>query len=217
MTTYPINNKALINFAAVTARDPARPSGHPGAPLVPFQGAVKLRQYAGALRLAREAQWSYLRVARRNSAVGAIARRESSMLVRSACGRFLSGFGRVPIAIFLLVCCSTVASAATQAVTDKDKGSTVHLKTGDVLEVRLSSNPTTGYAWYVHKQSTALLKLSGQSQTEATQPGVGRPIVQIFKFEPRDKGTGVLLLHYVRSWEKPDPNEEQFDLHVTIE
>ena len=110
-----------------------------------------------------------------------------------------------------------MASAATKVVTDKDKGSTVHLKTGDVLEIRLNSNPTTGYEWYVHKQSTALLKLSGESQTEATQPGVGRPIVQIFKFETRGKGTGVLLLHYVRSWEKPDSNEQQFDLHVTIE
>ena len=88
---------------------------------------------------------------------------------------------------------------------------------GDVLEVRLSSNPTTGFDWYVHKQSTALLKLSSQSQTDATQPGVGRPIVQIFKFEPSGTGAGVLLLHYVRSWEKPDPNEEQFSLHVTIE
>jgi len=88
---------------------------------------------------------------------------------------------------------------------------------GDVLEVRLNANPTTGYAWYVHKQSTALLKLTSQSQTEATQPGVGRPIVQIFEFAPKATGAGVLLLHYVRSWEQPSASEEQFDLHVTIE
>ncbi len=139
------------------------------------------------------------------------------MLARSACRRFRLGTGLLPIALFVLVGGSTLVPAATKVVTDADKGSTVQLKTGDVLEVRLNSNPTTGYEWYVHKQSTTLLKLSGQSQTDATQPGVGRPIVQIFKFEPRDKGTGVLLLHYVRSWEKPDPNEEQFNLHVTIE
>jgi predicted secreted protein len=55
------------------------------------------------------------------------------------------------------------------------------------------------------------------TQPGPTQPEVGRPIVQIFDFAPRAKGTGVLLLHYVRSWENPDPNEEQFALHVTIE
>jgi hypothetical protein len=46
---------------------------------------------------------------------------------------------------------------------------------------------------------------------------VGAPIVQILDFAPTGKGPGVLMLHYVRSWEPPDPNEEQFNLHVTIE
>ncbi len=120
-------------------------------------------------------------------------------------------------ALFLLVFCPAVAQPATKVVTDADSGGTVTIKMGDVLEVRLSSNPSTGYAWYLTKQSTALLKLTGQSQTQATQPGVGRPIVQVFDFAPIATGTGVLLLHYVRSWEAPDPNEEQFSLNVTIE
>ena len=120
-------------------------------------------------------------------------------------------------ALFLLAICPAVASAATKVVTDADKGGAVTIKMGDVLEVRLSSNPSTGYAWYLQKQSTALLKLTGQSQTQATQPGVGRPVVQVFDFAPTGKGTGVLMLHYVRSWMNPDPNEEQFSLHVTIE
>jgi predicted secreted protein len=122
-----------------------------------------------------------------------------------------------PVPLLLFVLCAPSAFAATKVVTDSDKGTTVEIKMGDVLEVRLNSNPTTGYAWYVHKQSTPLLKLTGQSQTQSTQPGVGRPIVQIFDFAPKAKGTGVLLLHYVRSWEQPDPNEEQFSLHLTIE
>jgi predicted secreted protein len=120
-------------------------------------------------------------------------------------------------ALFLLAICPAVARAATKIVTDADKGGTITIKMGDVLEVRLSSNPSTGYAWYVQKQSTALLKLTGQSQTQATQPGVGRPIVQIFDFAPTGKGTGVLLLHYVRSWESTGPNEEQYSLHLTIQ
>jgi len=110
-----------------------------------------------------------------------------------------------------------MARAATKVVTDADNGKAVEIKMGDVLEVRLSSNPSTGYAWYLQKQSTPLLKLTGQSQTQSTQPGVGRPVVQVFEFAPRATGSGVLLLHYVRSWLNPDPNEEQFSLHVTIE
>jgi predicted secreted protein len=65
------------------------------------------------------------------------------------------------------------------------------------------------------------MKLVDQSKTQSKEPGVGRPIVHIFRFEAIKRGDGVLLLHYVRSQEKPDPdkpdpNEQQFDLHVTI-
>ena len=119
--------------------------------------------------------------------------------------------------LFLIALCPAASRAATKVVTDADKGGNVAIKMGDVLEVRLSANPSTGFAWYLQKESTALLRLTGQSQTQPTQPGVGRPVVQIFEFAPKATGTGVLLLHYVRSWEPPNPNDEQFTLHVTIE
>jgi predicted secreted protein len=120
-------------------------------------------------------------------------------------------------ALFLLAICPAGARAATKVVTDTDKGGTITIKMGDVLEVRLSSNPTTGYEWYLQKQSTALLKLTGQSSTKPAPGVLGAPIVQIFDFAPTGKGVGVLMLHYVRSWENTDPNEQQYTLHVTIE
>ena len=107
--------------------------------------------------------------------------------------------------------------AATKVVTDDDKGGDVQLKVGDVLQVRLNANPSTGYMWHVHPKSTTLLKLNGQTQTDATEPGVGRPILQVFTFEVKRRGDGILLLRYVRSWEKPAVGEEQFTLHVVIE
>ena len=107
--------------------------------------------------------------------------------------------------------------AATKVVTDDDKGSDVEIKLGDTLEVRLASNPSTGYMWYVHPKSTALLKLTGLTQTDAAEPGVGRPIVQVFTFQPKRAGDVILLLRYARAWEKPALGEEQFTLHVVIE
>jgi predicted secreted protein len=121
------------------------------------------------------------------------------------------------LVLLAIVCHAQMAFAATKVVTDADKGGDVQLKTGDTLEVRLSSNPSTGYMWYVHPKSTALLRLTGQTQTEPTEPGVGRPIVQVFTFQPKRTGDGILLLHYVRSWEKPALGEEQFTLHVVVE
>ena len=107
--------------------------------------------------------------------------------------------------------------AATKVVMDDDKGSDVEIKFGDTLEVRPASNPSTGYMWYVHPKSTAVLKLTGQTQTGAAEPGVGRPIVQVFTFQPKRAGDVILLLRCARSLEKPTLGEERYTLHVVIE
>ena len=121
------------------------------------------------------------------------------------------------LALAAIACCPQTAFAATKVITDADKGGVVHLRLGDTLELRLKSNPSTGFMWYVEKESTPLLKLVHQSQTDVTEPGEGRPVFQVFRFEPRRGGDGVLRLHYVRSWEKPTPDDEQFDIRVVIE
>jgi predicted secreted protein len=71
--------------------------------------------------------------------------------------------------------------------------------------------------WYVEKESTPLVKLIHQSQTDATEPGAGRPVFQVFRFQAKRFGDGVLLMHYVRSWEKPTPDDEKFNLRALIE
>jgi inhibitor of cysteine peptidase len=120
-----------------------------------------------------------------------------------------------------IACFSQAALAATKVVTDADKGGVVHMKFDDRLEVRLKANPSTGYMWYIEKESTPLLKLVHQTQTDpadqSTEPAVGRPVFQVFTFEPRHAGDGVLRLHYVRSWEKPTPEDEHFEIRVVIE
>src|ERR1035437_4945397 len=93
--------------------------------------------------------------------------------------------GLTLLALLTIAGLSQAAFAATKVITDADKGGKVHLKASDTLELRLKSNPSTGYMWYVEKESTPLMKLHHQSQTEPTERGVGRPIFQVFTFEAR--------------------------------
>jgi inhibitor of cysteine peptidase len=109
------------------------------------------------------------------------------------------------------------AVAASKVITDADKGGEVRLKAGERFELRLKSNPSTGYMWYVEGKSTPLVKLVKQTQTEAEEPGAGRPVFQVFTFEAKRPGEGILMLHYVRSWEKPAAEDEHFDVHLRIE
>ena len=132
-------------------------------------------------------------------------------------------FVRWLLVLVAIACFAQAALAATKVITDADKGGEVRIKFADQLELRLKSNPSTGYMWYVEKESTPLLKLHHLSQTEVPvpaeeQPGlVGQPVFQVFTFEPKHAGVGALRLHYVRSWEKPTPDDEQFEIRVVIE
>ena len=132
-------------------------------------------------------------------------------------------FVRWLLVLAAIACFAQAALAATKVITDADKGGEVRIKFVDRLELRLKSNPSTGYMWYVEKESTPLLKLHHQSQTEVPvppeeKPGlVGQPVFQVFTFEPKHAGVGALRLHYVRSWEKPTPDDEKFEIRVAIE
>jgi predicted secreted protein len=113
------------------------------------------------------------------------------------------------------------ALAADKVITDVDKGGVVHLKAGERFEVRLKSNPTIGFMWYMEKESTPIVRPVRQSHTDVTDESedkrLGRPVYQVFSFEAKRFGDGVLLLHYVRSWEKPTPEDEPFQIHVFIQ
>jgi predicted secreted protein len=137
-------------------------------------------------------------------------------LVRSLC-RIHSLRLLFALVLFAAACLPQSALAAEKVITGADKGGTIHLKIGEAFELRLGANPSTGYMWYLEKESTPLVKLVHQTQTEATEPGVGRPVFQVFKFEGKHFGEGVLRMHYVRSWDPPMPEDEKFDLHVVIE
>jgi inhibitor of cysteine peptidase len=125
---------------------------------------------------------------------------------------FLAG----SIALLAVIFASQAAVAANRVVTDADNGDTLHLKMGELLELRLRSNPSTGYIWQPLPESTPLLKLVRQAQTKATEPGVGRPIVQVFLFRAARAGEGLLALRYSRPWESSAPDGKLFELHVFI-
>ena len=121
------------------------------------------------------------------------------------------------IALFAIACLTLTANAETKVATDADKGSDIQVKVGDVLEVRLNANPSTGFKWYVHPKSTALLRLTGETQSAGAEPASDRPKVQVFTFEIKRKGDGILLMRYAPPKEKPQLGEEQYTLHVVID
>jgi inhibitor of cysteine peptidase len=78
-------------------------------------------------------------------------------------------------------------------ISDRDDGTTVQMHKGDTLTVRLGSNITTGFRWYVGESAGPELQFVGESPYEepsSKTPVLGAPGTQVFNFKA--VGTGVV-------------------------
>ena len=101
----------------------------------------------------------------------------------------------------------------------EDDGSEVELAAGQVLEVTLESNPTTGYRWEVSEVDGAVLAQVGEAEfQEAPTEGeqvVGAGGVETFRFTAAS-GETTLTLVYHRSWETDVEPEDTFTVQVIV-
>lgn len=90
-------------------------------------------------------------------------------------------------------------------IRDRDNGKTIHVGTGDYIDIALNGNPTTGYDWNVESKLTPVLnKISGPSfKRWSERIGAGGKVT--YRFRAIKNGTVLLKLVYKRSWEKVAP------------
>ncbi len=85
-------------------------------------------------------------------------------------------------------------------LTDQDNGRHLPVHVGDLLEIRLAENATTGYRWAPDSYDSGLLELA---EATADYPGtaVGSGGEAIFRFRIIGVGSSTLALKYWRHWE----------------
>ncbi|MEL6858797.1 MAG: protease inhibitor I42 family protein [Pseudomonadota bacterium] len=90
---------------------------------------------------------------------------------------------------------------AVQTLTDPVSGTDVTLRPGGKLELKLDSNPTTGYFWYVKDiDASKIDQLSDEYRADPAPEGlVGSGGHQLFVFEALATGKSTLTLSYERS------------------
>ncbi len=111
-------------------------------------------------------------------------------------------------ALLFLACCPLRAAAdsAPVVVTDKDDGHTVAVAVGQVLEVRLPSNPSTGYQWTAGALKTGALNAQRPPVYEGSKPQLpGSGGTEVFTYQGAAAGTEHLSFAYSRPWEKVEP------------
>lgn len=124
--------------------------------------------------------------------------------------RFLS------LCILLLTLLLLVTDAKTLLLDESDDNSQLCLYSGDLLAIKLVSNPTTGYSW-TNPDSPSNLELLSSKSERGSSGRPGAPGFQVFSFKATKPGDSTLVLTYLRPFEKDTPPTKTFRLTITVE
>ncbi|TET09736.1 MAG: proteinase inhibitor [Actinobacteria bacterium] len=137
------------------------------------------------------------------------------MIGKNVIIRLLSVVLVITLLIILLCSCKSIAE-----LTLDDKGKSFELEKGDRINIKLESNPTTGYEWILGGETdTSVVSLFDSKfvQTEKEEELVGAGGYEIFTFKAENSGQTEIILTYKRSWEEEELKEEfLFKINITV-
>lgn len=124
--------------------------------------------------------------------------------------------------LFLILSLSILLSACssgvrTVSVGENSNGQTIQLKTGEILQVALKSDPINGYTWQVERIDPAYLEYEPKDQytPEGQDPVTGG--TQVLQFKALQSGSTQLGLTYKKSSGEGVSLPKNFQIHVVIQ
>lgn len=103
----------------------------------------------------------------------------------------------------------------------KSDSDTVNLKKSDVIIIKLSENPSTGFEWEFTSTDENVAKIIEKRLVYPPRhfwepPKCGEPGTAVYKIKAINKGNAVISGKYIRSWEKR-PADRDYTLNITVE
>ena len=116
--------------------------------------------------------------------------------------------------IFILIGCSTT----TITINENNLKENYSLRQGDIVEVVLNANPSTGYEWQIVNIDTSKVKIVNKTYTanNVNKDKVGSGGIMTYHFEAISKGNTAINITYFRSFEKELPPKKKFEINLEI-
>ncbi len=119
--------------------------------------------------------------------------------------------------VFALAACGGGSAPENVYIADEaDDGQTVTMAAGDILQIMLAENPTTGYTWAIVTNDEAVLRPSDEPAYEAESDAIGAGGTRTFLFDAIGPGTSVLRLVNARQQETAVEPVATFELTVQV-
>ena len=96
-----------------------------------------------------------------------------------------------------------------------DNGREVTIAVGEIVEISLAENPTTGFRWDLEVKPDPACTLVRSAFEPATGPP-GKGGTRRWRFRAVRSGTGEVVLEYRRPWERDAPPRRTFKLSLRV-
>lgn len=117
---------------------------------------------------------------------------------------------------FIFFVPTTLHSTMHAPLSEKDNGKTIICCPGEILELMLPSNPSTGYLWEVDGFNAKILhKHKSEFILGADTMGSGGNM--LMRFEILNYGKTLLKIIYHRPFEKDVPPQSSFEVMILVE
>ncbi len=117
------------------------------------------------------------------------------------------------LGMFMLSC-----AAKPITLLEKNNGEKINVKVDTIINIKLKSNPTTGYDWYVKSLPKNITQVGAKDFIpDKTSKGiVGAGGTTVLSFKAIKKGSGILTLTYKRNWEGEIPSSKEFSITIYV-
>jgi len=127
---------------------------------------------------------------------------------------------RITFFIFLTMLLTFAACAGASGdqlvITEADAGTRVEVQQGQIFQVSLAGNQTTGYNWMVTSIDPAIIQVEGDPVYEPDSNLIGSPGKISYTFKALTPGEVNLHLDYQRPWAETVPAEKTFDVTIVV-
>ncbi len=122
------------------------------------------------------------------------------------------------ISIILLMMVFSLSSCLVtdKTLTEKNNGDSLNLKINDTVEIKLESNPTTGYSWFLSDNiDETIVSVTGPEFRESKKDEelIGAGGFEIFTIKAIAKSKTDIILNYQRPWEE-DVGSNSLKIHL---
>lgn len=128
----------------------------------------------------------------------------------------------VLLSVVINGCSATPAGIPADAVVAgaNENGSTMRLRSGQMLVIELQSNPSTGYVWQLVREPNAqylLVDGTKTRQSDTERANESQIETQFIRFVAQEAGETTLELNYVIPAKGPGPETRRYNLDLVIE